>query len=224
VKSTIEQTRLSLAADAGERAELKLSFAEQRLNEIQVLISEGRYGEVAPAVLEFEADLNSAILELETIARLDPARGSRIALEITSALSRFAQSLTTMTASAPESVQSEVARALDTTGIAGSLDLPSIGSLSDDHGADESTLQEDGECIPNVDGSADSGGDDSCTVDEDHDSNSSDDNSKTDDAGDDSSDHDTSGGKDDDSSHDEDGTHGDDRGGDSGGGGGGGDD
>ncbi len=38
VKTSIEQTRLTLAKDAGDRAELKLSFAEQRLEEISVLI------------------------------------------------------------------------------------------------------------------------------------------------------------------------------------------
>ena len=34
VKTSIEQTRLSLAKDAGDRAQMKLSFAEQRLEEI----------------------------------------------------------------------------------------------------------------------------------------------------------------------------------------------
>ena len=136
VKTTIEQTRLSLAQDAGDRAQMKMGFAEKRLEEIAALIEEGRYHEVSAAVLAFEADIHSAILELETISQIDPARGTRIALEITSALTRYAQTLSTMAANAPQSVKTEVTRALDTTQIAGGLELPPAGSQSDDNSND----------------------------------------------------------------------------------------
>jgi hypothetical protein len=125
VKTSIEQTRLSLAQDAGDRAQMKMAFAQRRLEEIAALIEEGRYRDVGEAVLSFEADIHSAILELETVSRGDPARAASIALEITEALTRYAQTLSIMAASVPESVRPEVARALDTTQIAGSLELPS---------------------------------------------------------------------------------------------------
>jgi uncharacterized membrane protein YgcG len=125
VKTSIEQTRLSLAQDAGDRAQMKMAFAQRRLEEIAVLVEEGRYRDVGEAVLSFEADIHSAILELETVSRADPARAAGIALEITEALTRYAKTLSVMTASVPESVRPEVARALDTTQIAGSLELPS---------------------------------------------------------------------------------------------------
>ena len=133
LKTSIEQTRLSLAGDAGDRAQMKMTFAEQRLVEISALIEDGRYSEVSDAVLAFESELNAAILELETIAQTDPARAAGIALEITSALTRYAQTLSVMASTAPESVRLEVIRALDTTQIAGSLELPSVGSMSDDN-------------------------------------------------------------------------------------------
>jgi hypothetical protein len=133
VKTTLEQTRLSLAQDAGDRAQLKMGFAELRLDEIAALIEEGRYHLVNEAVLAFEADINSAILELATVAQVDTARAARIALEIAASLTRYAQTLSVMAVNAPEGVQSEVARALDTTQIAAGLQLPASGVGIDDN-------------------------------------------------------------------------------------------
>jgi uncharacterized membrane protein YgcG len=134
VKTTIEQTRLSLAQDAGDRAQMKMAFAQQRLDEIAALIKEGRYHEIREAVLAFESAIHGAILELETISQIDPTRGTRIALEITAALTRYAQTLSMMAANAPESVKAEVTRALDTTQIAGSLELPpALSGIDDDN-------------------------------------------------------------------------------------------
>jgi hypothetical protein len=125
VKTTIEQTRLSLASDAGNRAQMKMEFAEQRLEEIAALIEEGRFQDVSEAVLAFEADINGAILELDTLARVDPARAAQIALEITRALTGYYKTLSALAISVPESVKPEVTRALNTAQIAGSLDLSS---------------------------------------------------------------------------------------------------
>ncbi len=133
LKTTLEQTHLNLAQDAGDRAELKMGFAEQRLEEIAKLIEEGRYSEVAKAVLAFEADIHSALIEVNTIAKSDPTRASELALGITSALTRYAQVLGVMAASAPESVQAEITRALDTTELASGLELPSSQLFEDDN-------------------------------------------------------------------------------------------
>lgn len=162
VKTTIEQTRLSLAQDAGDRAQMKLSFAEQRLGEIGALIEEGRYHLVGDAVLAFEADINSAILELETIAEMDPARATRIALEITAALTRYAQTLSVMAANAPEGVQQDVARALDTTQIVAGLELPAsdAGIDSDSNSNDDDGSANDNENEANENDNLNDNGDD----------------------------------------------------------------
>jgi hypothetical protein len=130
VKTGIEQTRLSLASDAGQRAQMKMAFAEQRLNEISALIEEGRYREINDAVLAFESGINGAILELQTLSQVDPARSARLAQDITRTLTRYAQTLSGLVASAPEDVRGEVKRALTSTHTASSLDLPD-GSLDD---------------------------------------------------------------------------------------------
>ncbi len=171
VKTTIEQTRLSLAQDAGDRAQMKMAFAEKRLEEVAALIEEGRYHEVGDAVFAFEADINSAIMEVETVAQADPARGARIALEITSALTRYAQTLSIMAAGAPQSVQADVTRALDTTHTASGLELPSLG---DDDGNTNANSNGD-------DGNANSNGDDTAanTNDDGTNANTNDDGANT---------------------------------------------
>lgn len=187
LKGTLEQTRLSLARDAGERVQLRLAFAEKRLEEIQALIDEGRFSEIDGTVLAFEADLHTAILEVETLARLDPARGARLALEITSALSRFARILTSMPAGLPQSVRDDMARALDTTLIASGLELPSSAALTDDNSNgnvndnsnsntnDVSNVNGDDSSNVNGNGNSNVNGDDSSNINGDDGSNTNDD-------------------------------------------------
>ncbi len=142
LKTGVEQARLSLASDAGDRAELKIRFADRRLEEIAALIREGRHAEVSQSVLAFELDLNSAILELGSLSKEDPARAGRIASEITASLTRYATILSGLAASAPESVRPDVLRALDTTRIVGGLDLSSSGVSSLDDNSNSSVYDD----------------------------------------------------------------------------------
>ena len=160
VKSSLEQTRLSLAQDAGDRAQMRMGFAEQRLKEIAALVEEGRYQEVGEAVLAFEADIHSAILELEIISQIDPARGTQIALAITEALTRYAQTLSAMIANAPQSVKTDVTRALDTTQIASGLELSPAGLGSDDNSNDNDSNFNDNANTNGDDDNANANGDD----------------------------------------------------------------
>ena len=179
VKTAIEQTRLTLAQDAGDRAQMKISFADQRLEEIAALIESGRYHLVGEAVLAFEKDINGAILELETIAGIDPAQASRIALEITAALTRYAQTLSVMASNAPDSVRQEVTRALDTAQIAAGLELPESGQSLDGNVNGDDSANSNGD-----DDNANGNGDDdnaNGNGDDDANSNSDDDNANSND-------------------------------------------
>ncbi len=134
LKISMEETRLSLAQDAGDRAQMKLAFAEDRLNEIGALIAEGRYREVSSAIFSFEKNINEALLEVEIVASVDPARAAQIALDITAALSRYAHILSDMAAAAPDVVQQDVLRALDSALVASSLDIaPAFSVAGDDN-------------------------------------------------------------------------------------------
>ena len=207
VKTGLEQTRLSLARDAGVRAEMKMEFAEQRLTEIQKLIEEGRYQEVNDAVLAFESEINSAILELGTLAEVDPTRAAAIAKVITSALTRYAQALSLLAASAPDSVRSEVARALDTTQVAGGLPLvpPASNSNDNDNGVDDNGNGDDdsGNANSNDNGVDDNGNDNG--NDDNANDNGADDNGNdngTDDNGNDNANDNSANGNDDNSNDD----------------------
>lgn len=112
VKTTLEQTRLSLARDAADRAQLQLEFAELRLGEIEALIAEGRYQNISTATLEFITHIHNALAEFETISKGDPDRAAELMLKITEALTRYAQSLNNMLANVPEPVQAEMQRAI----------------------------------------------------------------------------------------------------------------
>jgi hypothetical protein len=59
VKTSLEQTRFSMARDAGNRAELQIQYAGLRLQEIEKLIAAGRFQKVAPATLEFEGHIKA---------------------------------------------------------------------------------------------------------------------------------------------------------------------
>jgi hypothetical protein len=157
VKTTIEQASLTLAQDAGNRAEMRMAYAEQRLVELAALVNEGRHREIGPTVLAFEEAINSAILELETVSEIDPARAAQIAGEITATLTRYAQTLASIAANAPESVKPVVDRALDTTNIVGTLELPTTGLSSDDNSNDNGNVNSNA----NDSSSANANGDDS---------------------------------------------------------------
>ena len=114
VKTTLEQTRLSLAQGGANRAQLQLEFAERRLGEIEGLIAEGRYNNISAATLEFETYIKNAIAELDTLSRADPARAASLMLQISETLSRYAVTLGSMLSSVPEPVRAEMQHAIQT--------------------------------------------------------------------------------------------------------------
>jgi hypothetical protein len=89
LKITLEQTRLSLARSAVDRAELQMEFAQRRLVEIEGLIAEGRYRNIVSATQEFESYINNALIEADRISVSDPAQAADLLREITDALSRY---------------------------------------------------------------------------------------------------------------------------------------
>lgn len=112
VKTGYEQARLQLTRQAYDQAMLNLEFAERRLDEIDSLIAEGRFGDISTAVSEFEAYVRGAINTWGILAQNDPARANALTQEIADSLSRYAQILTGMLASVPDSFANEVERAI----------------------------------------------------------------------------------------------------------------
>lgn len=105
LKTTLEQTRVALAADAAAQARLHLAFAERRLDEMAGLIARGQFDALAQAAIEFEQSVQLAIASLERVAAGNPAEAQALAMEISLALSRYAQTLLSMLANLPEDVK-----------------------------------------------------------------------------------------------------------------------
>ena len=143
LKTTVEQTQLKLSKDAANRAQLKISFAEERLEEISKLVEEGRYLEIQETVLAFESAINGALFELESVTKTDPTRAAQLATEITNALSKYAVVLTSLASSVPEVIQAEVNRALDSALLAGSLDMSSDDNDNDDMNSNDDDDDDD---------------------------------------------------------------------------------
>ena len=120
VKTGVEQTRVSLAGDAADRAQLSLAFAERRLDEIARLIANGRYSDIAQAVQEYEQYVQKAIAELGTVAAGDATRAQELTAQVAVLLKRYAETLTGMIGALPDTARGEVERAIQVSNEAGS--------------------------------------------------------------------------------------------------------
>ncbi len=139
VKTSLEQTRVNLARDAAAQAQLQLSFAERRLEEIAALINEGRYKDIDQATNEFEYHVQQAIGSLQVVAGGDPARAEELASQIAAALSSYANTLGGMMADVPAEVKPSFERALmasGSTGFAQADDEDELTGTVEEVGAD----------------------------------------------------------------------------------------
>jgi predicted transcriptional regulator len=121
VKTGLEQTRVTLARDAAQKAQLDLAFAERRLDEIARLIASGRYADIAQAVQEYELYVQRAIAELETVAAGDPSGSQELASQVAVLLKRYTETLSGMMSVLPQTAQDEIERAIRVSDNAGSF-------------------------------------------------------------------------------------------------------
>ena len=112
VKTGLEQTRVALARDAYSEAQLYLQFAQRRLDEINALIQEGRFDDIATAAQEFEAYTNKAIAALQVVMAGDPDRAAMLSQQVSAALVGYAQALKGVWVSVPETVKPAVEKAI----------------------------------------------------------------------------------------------------------------
>jgi hypothetical protein len=101
--------------DAAQQGQLHLDFAERRLDEIASLIAQGRFDDIGTATSEFEAHVQQAINALETVSAGDPQRANALAVQISSALTRYAQVLRGMLTEVPETVKPAMEKAILTS-------------------------------------------------------------------------------------------------------------
>jgi uncharacterized membrane protein YgcG len=122
VKTSLEQTRLSLTSEADRVAQLHLSLAQKRLEEIEGLIKEGRYDQVGKTSAEFERQIQLAVEALKSLANQNPARAAELTTQMMAELSAYTKALTSMLVSLPDDVKVEVEKAIVGSESAGNLD------------------------------------------------------------------------------------------------------
>src|SRR5512139_2653057 len=66
VKTSLEQTRVALSGSAYAQAQLNMRFAELRLQELNTLVGEGRYGDIDQVAREFEQHIQAALRATQT--------------------------------------------------------------------------------------------------------------------------------------------------------------
>ena len=136
VKTGVEMTRAHLARDQVRQVRLYLQFAELRLDEISVLLAQGRSMDIPQATAEFEGYIQKALRAINLLAQNDPVRAAEVMKEVTATLSRFHTILSGMMVSVPPAAQNAMENALSATSAVEDAENAKDGSskiIDDDH-------------------------------------------------------------------------------------------
>lgn len=112
LKTGLEQTQISLANDAYNRARLYLDFAQRRLDEITELLAQGRTNDVEFASNEFENYIQKVMAASQIVQLADDARSAELNRLVSQALLDYASALKSVLVEAPEVVKPVVEKAM----------------------------------------------------------------------------------------------------------------
>ena len=183
VKTSVEDLRLGMSWDTATEAEQSLLLADQRLQEINELLAQNRFEDVAVGVERFQHHLSDALDALETLQKSDPAAAQQLASLIASHLGQQSDFIGQILVNNPNFDLSALQASLTT----GSSQLDDNANSNDDSSNDNS--DDDNVNSNDNDSSNDNSDDDNA-------------NSNDDDNGNDNSDDDNANSNDDDSSND----------------------
>ena len=183
VKTSVEDLRLGMSWDTAAEAEQSLLLADQRLQEINELLAQNRFEDVAVGVERFQHHLSDALDALETLQKSDPAAAQQLASLIASHLGQQSDFIAQILVNNPNFDLSALQASLTT----GSSQLDDNANSNDDSSNDNS--DDDNVNSNDNDSSNDNSDDDNA-------------NSNDDDNGNDNSDDDNANSNDDDSSND----------------------
>ncbi len=109
MKRTFEQVRLDLAADNVRGGDLRLTFAAERLNEVERLISAGRGADATATIDEFTAQMESIVSLAQSMP--DTTERTILIARVTESIQTADAVLATTQARLPESAQAAVTHA-----------------------------------------------------------------------------------------------------------------
>lgn len=102
VKLTLEQIALATSLDNKNDAELNIQYVENRLSEMQALIVEQRYEEVAETIQELQEQVTKTVETIQTVSDQDKFLAYELATQLDGILTERNTILTALSINAPE--------------------------------------------------------------------------------------------------------------------------
>ena len=110
VKLTLEQIALATSLDEENDAELQIQFVENRLSEVQALIVEERYEEVAETIQEYEEQVSETLDTIKEVSDQNRFLAYDLAARLDGILAEQKSILAVLSQNAPESIGLNITR------------------------------------------------------------------------------------------------------------------
>jgi len=113
IKLNLEQAQVALTTDPARQSELHLSFAQNRLDEIDTLAGIGRYDDFADLATAFVTHMRMAAVTRDVVANSEPERASQLDDQIAQKLAHMQRTLNAVISAAPSNLQPELQSTLE---------------------------------------------------------------------------------------------------------------
>ena len=110
VKLSLEQIALATSLDEKSDAELQIQFVENRLDEVQALIVEERYEEVAETIQEYEEQVSQTLETIKEVSDQNRFLAYDLAARLDGILAEQKSILVILSQNAPESISLNISR------------------------------------------------------------------------------------------------------------------
>jgi hypothetical protein len=110
IKLTLEQIALATSLDEENDAELQIQFVENRLSEVQALIVEERYEEVAETIQDYEEQVSETLETIKEVSDQNRFLAYDLAARLDGILAEQRSILTILSQNAPESIGLNITR------------------------------------------------------------------------------------------------------------------
>jgi len=102
VKIGLEDAQMALSSNEGTHAQLRVEFAERRMEETIALIAQGRYEDVHAAADRLESNAHQATEAFGAVAQVDPDYARTLVESLDTGLARHAQVLSNLLVTLPD--------------------------------------------------------------------------------------------------------------------------
>jgi hypothetical protein len=112
VKRSMEDLTLAVSNDPGQQVVLHLEFSQRRLTEVNTLVNKARYTDATQTLDEFEEQVRSAVVSLDSVRDEDTVHKELLAMTVQEKLSDHSKQLSSLLPKVPSASKSAVSEAL----------------------------------------------------------------------------------------------------------------